>query len=280
MSRSDSEYPKQAVALITGGSKGIGLELARQFARNRHDLVLVARNEADLERAAQDLMAETGCRVTHFALDLSRPDAQQELAQRLESRAIQIDVLVNNAGSGDYGPFVESDPQRQLLMLQLNVLALTALTRQLLPAMVARGRGRILNVASLAAFFTGGPNWTAYVASKRYVLAFTRGVAKELSGTGVTMTALCPGPVATDFAADAGIEGSRLYRWLPKPSAAQVARAGYGATMRGRTQVVPGVLNRLVAWLGELPPRGIAQSVFSFLVGRPSASPGPLRRRS
>ncbi len=252
-------------ALITGGSKGIGLELAKQFAQHGHDLVLVARDRRDLERAAGELRGHNRCAVTPIRLDLAADDAPAELARELRSRDIQIDVLVNNAGVGDHGPFAESDPDRLSAMLKLNILSLTALTRQFLPGMIARGRGRILNLSSVVAFFAGGPQWTGYVASKHYVLAFSRGLRGELSGTGVTVTALCPGPTATDFVAHSGAGRSRVYRWVPKMSPSAIARAGYRAVMAGKIFIAPGPVNKLFAFLGELPPRGIAQAVFAFL---------------
>ena len=240
--------------LVTGGSRGIGLALAREFARNGHDLVLVAREEAAPERAASQLERETGVRV-------------ERLVRGLEDAGIAVDVLVNNAGIGDHAPLVEADPERLERMLQRNVLGLTGLTRRLLPDMLSRGRGRILNVASLVAYFQGGPNWTTYVASKAYVLSFTRGLAMELRGTGVSATALAPGATDTEFVGRSGVGDVRAYRWLPKASPERIAHAAYVGTMAGRATVIPGLLNRLLAFLGELHPRGVAQAVFTFLSG-------------
>jgi short-subunit dehydrogenase len=260
MSMKGMSNKERPTALVTGGSKGIGLELAKQFARNGHDLVLVARSAADLHLAAEKLERDYGCSVTTFALDLTADHAPVELFRQLEDKGIQLDVLVNNAGGGDYGPFADSDLERQLDMLRVNILSLTALTHLFLPGMVERGSGRILNVASLAAYFSSGPNWSSYVASKHYVLAFTRGLAKELSGSGVSVTLLSPGPTATDFVRQADIGAARVV------TPAGVARAGYRATMAGRFAVVPGLINKTLAFLGELPPRGIAQTVFAFLL--------------
>jgi len=251
--------------LITGGSKGIGLELAKQFAENSHDLVLVARNKSDLQLAAGMLLENYDCDVITITLDLTANEAATELFRQLEAKGIRIDVLVNNAGMGDYGPFADSDLDRQLDMLRINILTLTALTRLFLAGMVKRDEGKILNVASLAAYFAGGALWSSYVASKHYVLAFTRGLAKELSGTGVSVTALCPGPTETDFVNNAGVGGSRAYRWLPKVSVENVAAAGYRGTLARQTTIIPGLVNKINALLGELPPRGIAQAIFGFL---------------
>ena len=262
MSKAKNE---RSTALITGGSRGIGLALAREFARGGHDLVLVARDPKALEEAAAALQAETGVAVSTYALDLSQRDAASDVFRRVAAAGVRVDVLVNNAGLGDHGAFVESDLERQSSMLDLNIRSLTALTRLFLEPMVARGRGRILNVASVVAYFAGGPGWATYVASKAYVLSFTRGLAAELRGTGVTVTALSPGTTGTDFVDRAGVASTRVYRWLPKASPERVARAGYRGVMRGRTSVVPGIFTKVLAFLGELHPRSVAQGVFAFL---------------
>ncbi len=267
MNTTGNSQSDRPTALITGGSRGIGFTLAKQFAQHNHDLILVARDETRLSRAAHDLEGTyPGCTVTTIGLDLSAEEAPAGLFRRLQATGGPIDVLVNNAGVGEYGPFLESDPARLSAMIRLNVLSLTALTRLFLPGMIERGRGRILNVASLVAFYGGGPNWTSYVASKHYVLAFTRGLRGELAGSGVTVTALCPGPTATDFASHSPVGGARVYRWLPKVAPAAVARSAYRATMAGRAVVVPGLSNKILAFLGELPPRAVAQAVFTFLL--------------
>ncbi len=256
---------RRPTALITGASGGIGLALAHEFARGGHDLVLVARRAEALEQAADELREATGVDVTTHAVDLSISDGPLDLSRKVERAGIAIDVLVNNAGTGDHGAFVESDVDRQRAMLHLNVVNLTILTRLFLEPMVARGSGRILNVASLVGYFAGGPGWAAYVASKSYVLSFTRGLAAELKGTGITATALAPGATSTDFVRAAGVGETGIYRRLPRLSAEEVARAGYRATMRGRVTAIPGVVNKVLAFLGELPPRGIAQWVFGAL---------------
>ncbi len=256
---------KRPTALITGGSKGIGLALAWEFAQNGHDLVLAARDEKALARASAEIESETGVEVSTRALDLSRIDAPEELFRWTENASIQVDVLVNNAGIGDHGAFAESDLDRQLSMLTLNTQSLTSLTHLFLKPMLARGRGRILNVASVVAYFAGGPNWATYVASKAYVLSFTRGLAAELRGTGVTATALSPGTTETGFVSDARVGITRAYRWLPKVPTKRVAKVGYRAAMNGRTTVVPGLINKVLAFLGELHPRTVAQGVLSFL---------------
>jgi len=262
------------VALITGGSSGIGLELAREFARHDHALVLVARDEKALKQAAASIEDETGAKVSTHALDLTQDTAVDELFKGLA--ATRVDVLVNNASIGDYGPFAESAPERLMAMLQLNILSLTQLTHHFLPPMVDRGSGRILNVASLVGYFSGGPNWITYVASKVYVLSFTRGLAAELRGTGVTATALSPGASTTNFVTDARVADTRTSRWLPRVSIPRVASAAYRATMAGHTTVIPGGINKVLAFLGELQPRSITMAVFAFLSRRTSNSGSPI----
>jgi short-subunit dehydrogenase len=270
MTAAEVKIGKRQTALITGGSRGIGLDLAKQFALHGFDILLVARNDRDLAEAEKQLRMEAACQVTTIKLDLTKMGAPAELYREVSAKGMQIDILVNNAGMGDVGLFAESNPDRQLELLRLNILALTAITRLFLPDMLTRGRGRIMNVASLVAYFAGGANWASYVASKHYVLALTRGLARELSGSGVTVTALCPGATETDFVAQAGAGDMPIYRWLPKVSAEKVAAAGYRAVMAGKTTVVPGLLNKIFALLGELPPRAIAQSVFGLLSHSPA----------
>ncbi|MET0061651.1 MAG: SDR family oxidoreductase [Candidatus Thiodiazotropha endolucinida] len=278
MTTKDVRSEKRPTVLITGGSKGIGFELAKQFAMHGYNLVLAARNETDLKQAAGQLENEYGCGVSTYPFDLTADDSSTELHRQVIDEGIQVDVLVNNAGMGDVGPFAKSDLNRQLNMLRLNIVTLTSLTRLFLPAMIERGNGRILNVASLAAYFAGGSNWASYVASKHYVLAFTRGMARELAGTGVKVTALCPGATPTSFAGQAGANAMPIYRWIPRLTPAKVALAGYRATMAGRTTSVPGLLNKVFALLGELPPRSIAQWVFEILTRTPSATATETRR--
>lgn len=259
------ERTQRPIALITGGSKGIGLALAGEFARHGHDLILVARDEAALERVASDLRETTQSAVHTYAGDLSREKSPGQLFRWVTDADLQVDVLVNNAGIGDHGDLVTTDPVRLRTMLRLNIEGMTELTRLFLDPMLQRGSGRILNVASVTAYFAGGPHWASYVASKAYVLSFTRGLRAELEGTGVTVTALSPGTTATDFVGDSGVGRIRAYRWLPQLSVEDVAKAGYRAIARGKKEIVPGLANKMLAFLGELHPRGVAQGVFGFL---------------
>ncbi len=272
MLRHTNNKPERPTALVTGGSRGIGLEVAKEFARNGHDLVLVARGKESLESVSNRLREEYGCTVTAIPLDMIAEGAPADLFRQVQEQGVRVDVLVNNAGIADYGHFSDCDPGHLAAMLQLNIVSLSLLTRLFLPDMIERGSGRILNVASVVAFFAGASNWAAYVASKQYVLALTRGLRGELRGTGVSVTALCPGPAETRFADLSGVSHTRAYRWLPKVHLSVVARAAYRGTMAGRSYVIPGLLNKVNAVLGELPPRGIAQAVLSFLLSTRPAS--------
>jgi short-subunit dehydrogenase len=244
--------------LVTGGSSGIGYELAKRFARDGHRLVLVARDEERLARAAVELEA-LGERPACIASDLAEPSAPFEIARRLEEAGRTIDVLVNNAGFGLHGPFADADVEAVLGLVRVNVLALTCLTRLLLPGMLDRGQGRVLNVASTAAYFPG-PFMAVYYASKAYVLSFSEGLASELRDTGVRVTALCPPATDTGFAARAGASGTRLFR-SGVLDAATVADAGYRGLLRGRTVVVPGLYARLQTFSARLMPRGVLANV-------------------
>ena len=239
--------------LLTGASSGIGLELGRIFARNKHDLILVARSKEKLEQLAREWSAELGVKVDVVALDLAKPGAADALAGR------EIDILVNNAAFGLNGKFVDLDLRRQLEMIELNVTALTHLTGLFLPSMVKRGRGRILNVASTASF-QPGPMMAVYYATKAYVLSLSEAIAEELRGTGVTVTALCPGPTATDFTRVAGMQNSKMHRRFAA-DAKSVAEKGYRALMKGRRILVPGLSNKLTAMSVRFSPRGLVTRI-------------------
>ena len=244
--------------LVTGGSSGIGFELAKRFARDGHRLVLVARDEGRLARAAGELEI-FGERPSCMATDLAQPSAPFEIVRRLEEAGQAVDVLVNNAGFGLHGPFVDADVEAVLDLVRVNVLALTALTRLLLPGMLERGDGRVLNVASTAAYFPG-PFMAVYYASKAFVLSFSEGLANELRGTGVRVTALCPPATATGFASRAGAASSRLFRF-GVADAAKVADAGYRGLRRGRAVVVPGTFARLSTFSARLAPQALLANV-------------------
>jgi hypothetical protein len=234
-------------ALVTGASSGIGREFAKLLHAEGHDVVMMARRKDELEALAAEL-GNTRTRV--IPVDLAAPGAVGAVV----SLVPDVDILINNAGYGDYGPFHDADPHKTLGMIQLNVVALTELTRRYLPGMVERGRGRVLNVASTAAF-QPGPLMSVYYATKAYVLSLSEGIAEELRGTGVTVTALCPGPTASGFQAGAAMGESRLVKGRKLPTAAHVARAGLKAMNEGRAILVPGLSNKLGAVSVRFLPR-------------------------
>lgn len=234
-------------ALITGASGGIGADVARLLATRGDDVVLVARSVDKLEQLATEL---GGARVV--ACDLAEPDGPAALIAAVPS----VDILVNNAGVGDFGLFADADPAKTMAMLQLNIGALTELTRAYLPGMRERGSGRILNVASTAAFLPG-PLMAVYYASKAYVLSFSEAIAEELRGSGVTVTALCPGPTASGFQAGAAMEHSRLVAGRKLPNSAQVAAYGVKSMDAGKVVAVHGASNKLLAESVRATPRAV-----------------------
>jgi short-subunit dehydrogenase len=243
-------------ALITGASSGFGVEFARLFARDGYNLVLVARSEGKLNDLAATLRQRHGIRVTVLPKDLTDPAAAAEIGAELDRQGIEVDALVNNAGFATYGTFSDIAPDADLDLVKVNILALTALTKRFLPGMVARRRGQILNVASTAAF-QPGPLMAAYYASKAYVLFLSEGIAEEVRGSGVTVTALCPGPSRTGFQERAAMQESKLVNGRSIMDAATVARIGYQALQKGQTVVVPGLINRLMAQAPRVTPRAL-----------------------
>lgn len=261
-------------ALITGASSGIGLELARLFVRADYQVVMVARDTPRLHKAHEELATVASAPVVALPVDLAEPGAAAALAQLLDERQIEVDGLVNNAGFGVFGPFAATDPTEEQALLQVNLVALTELTKALLPGMVARHQGRILNVASTAAFLPG-PLMAVYYASKAYVLSFSEALSCELEGTGVTVTTLCPGPTASAFQDRAGMEGRRLFSGLVMSSDA-VARAGYAGMMRGERVVVPGWQNELVRLGARFAPTGLLLRIVRYAQQHRSGFQPPL----
>jgi short-subunit dehydrogenase len=239
-------------ALVTGASSGIGRELAKLLAADGYDLVLVARGVAALEELAREVMDASNVRARVLAADLADPGAPEAIARDLEGTA--IDVLVNNAGFGVYGPFAETAWTEERDLIQVNIAAPTDLAKRFLPGMLERRRGAILNVASTAAF-QPGPLMAVYYASKAYLLSFSEALGNELADSGVTVTALCPGPTITNFQKKAGMERTRLFTSPLVMDAARVARAGIAGMKRGRRVVVPGLGNKLVAQSVRFAPR-------------------------
>jgi hypothetical protein len=253
------------LALVTGASSGIGTEIARQLGHTGHDLVLTARRVASMEALAAELRG-AGATVTVIGADLSQPGAAEALARDLAERGLTIEVLINNAGLGAAGRFDRQDETRVSEMLQVNIVALTELTRRLLPAMVARGRGRIMLVASVAAF-QPGPGMAVYFASKAYVLSLGEALAYELRKTGVTVSVLCPGATATEFFAVAGADKSvmaqKFRRMMPADTVARMGVAGLAA---GRPVVVAGLMNRVMTWAGRHTPHWLTLPVTDKLM--------------
>lgn len=247
-------------ALITGGSAGIGYELAKLFAQDGYNLILVARSEENLEKVAQELSSQYGITAISIAKDLFQPNAAFELYDEVKARSITINALVNDAGQGQYGLFVESDIHRQLDIIQLNISSLTALTYLFLKDMLVRNEGKVLQLASIASELPG-PWQAVYHATKAYVLSFTEALINELKETNITMTALQPGATATDFFNKADMQESKILDTkLSDP--AKVAQDGYQALMKGDDKVVSGLKNKaMVATSNILPDTVVAEQM-------------------
>jgi short-subunit dehydrogenase len=255
-------------ALITGASSGLGAEYARLFAADKHAVVLVARRRDRLEALARELRAAHGVTAEVAAADLAKPEGPARVVEEVGRLGLPIDFLVNNAGFGASGAFLDLPLSRELEMIQLNITSLVALTHAFLPAMVARRQGRILNVGSTAGF-PPGPFMAVYYASKAFVNSFTEALWYELRGTGVTATVSCPGATATEFAGVAGNASSLLFRLGAAP-AASVARQGYRAMMKGKPMVVHGLRNKLTVQSLRISPRALARTIAASLNPRPA----------
>ena len=247
-------------ALITGASGGIGYELAKLFAKNRYKLVLVARSASRLMQFSDELQRQFGISVKTFPLDLTTSPAPQFLFDQINREGIAVDILVNNAGYGVFGEFAKTPVEEDLGQIQLNVTALTHLTKLFVGPMLERHSGKILNVASTAGF-QPGPLMAVYYATKAYVISFSEALANELSRTGVTVTCLCPGVTDTGFQGRAGTENTLLFKSLRPMSAKTVARDGYRGLMAGKTVVISGVRNWLLAESLRISPRKLVTAV-------------------
>jgi len=248
-----------SVALITGASSGIGYELAKLFARDGNDLVLVARSGDKLSQLAGELEKAYKIRAIVVATDLSLPAGPDEVYAATRKAGIDVDVLVNNAGFGQFGFYIENDLQEELRQIQLNIASLTHLTKLYVRPMVARKKGRILNVASTAAF-QPGPLMAVYFATKAYVLSFSGALSNELRGTGVTVTCLCPGPTTTEFHKRAAMDLSNVMK-APFMDARSVAEIGYRAMLKRNPTVIAGTMNWLVAQSTRFAPRSWTAAV-------------------
>lgn len=251
-------------AVVTGASGGIGLEIARELAQRGYALVLSARGADKLDALAGELQQRRGVRCLAVALDLGAPNGVETLARRIAEAGVEPAVLVNNAGFGVYGDFAKADIAQTQGMIDLNISALTRLTALLLPAMLRQGRGHILNVASTAAF-QPGPGMAVYFASKAYVLSFSEAMGAELRGSGIRVTALCPGATQTGFGARAQGERSALFN-RRLATARDVARYGVRAMERGRRVAVPGLFNRFMAAGVRFTPRPVATALAGWMM--------------
>jgi uncharacterized protein len=247
-----------STALITGASGGIGYELAKLFAHDRFDLVLVSRSADKLRQVADELQVH-GVNVNAIALDLSDLSAPKALFEHLQRENISIDILINNAGFGTYGKFAQMFENEILGQIDLNIRALTELTRLFVPPMIARRNGKIMNVASTAGF-QPGPLMSVYYATKAYVISFSEAIANEVQGSGVTVTCFCPGATHTGFAKRARIDQSRLFS-VGAMNAERVARDGYRALMKGRTLAISGAHNWLIAQSTRFAPRKMVTAI-------------------
>ena len=253
-------------ALITGGSVGIGAALADVFAAHGHDLILVSRNREKLEGRGRAIHDQFGVDVICLPEDLTDPQGPRRLHEAVTARSLDVQYLVNNAGVGLYGKFATTDLDAELKMIQLNVTSVVDLTKRFLPSMVARRSGRIMNVASMAAFVPG-PWMSVYYATKAFLLSFSQAIDYELKPNGVTVTTLCPGPTESEFKAGAGMERSRLFAAFVM-DAPRVARVGYRAMMKGKAVAIPGLRNKLIPVATRITPRPLITRI-SHTAARP-----------
>lgn len=247
-------------ALITGASAGFGAEFAKIFAKNGHNLVLAARRLERMNVLAEELREKYKVEIRVLGKDLSKMDEVQVIYDTLQREKIRIDYLVNNAGLGDFGNFHESEWIKQEQILNVNIKALTKLTYLFVKPMVENGYGKILNVASTAAF-QPGPLMAIYYASKAYVLSFSEALNNELSGTGVSVTILCPGASESEFLEVANLGESKLFKWKRVPTSAEVAEFGYKEMMKDNMTVIPGLMNKAGAIAGRFVPRKLALKI-------------------
>ncbi|NQV36593.1 MAG: SDR family oxidoreductase [Candidatus Marinimicrobia bacterium] len=256
----------KTTALITGASSGIGYELAKLFAQNGHNLVLVARNEKALNQLSEELREKFGISIKVISKDLSVITAAQEIVDELQQEAVIINILVNNAGFDVYGHFYETELNKELQMLQVNLVTLTQLTKLLVGDMVERKSGKILNIASIGSFAPSPLN-AVYSATKAYVLSFSEAIAEELHGSGVTVTCLCPGATWTEFQKRAEMGDTRILKHGVM-NADTVADIGYRAVMAGKRVVVPGLYNKIQIQFMRLLPKIVIVKLSKFMLQR------------
>jgi short-subunit dehydrogenase len=244
-------------ALITGATSGIGYELAKVFAKNGYNLFIVARNENELQKTAEELQQQFGISVETIAKDLFNRKNAFELYNEVKSRNVQIDVLVNDAGQGQYGEFTETDINRELDIIELNIISVVVLTKQFLKDMVARGEGKILNVASIAGKVPG-PLQSVYHGTKAFVHSFTEAIREEVKDKGVVITSLLPGATATDFFNKADMQDAKIVQETKLSDPAKVAKDGFEALMSGDDMVVSGLKNKVQVAMSNVMPDSAA----------------------
>jgi short-subunit dehydrogenase len=254
-------------ALITGASNGIGLELAKIHASKGGNLVLVARNKSKLDELKKELENQYKVSVYIIGKDLSVFNSAQEVYDETNKQNIKIDYLINNAGFGDFGMFVDSDWNKELQMINLNITTLTQFTKLYLQDMVKHRSGKIMNVASTAAF-QPGPIMAVYFATKAYVLSFSEAVNNEVSDKGVTVTTLCPGATESGFQAAAAMEESNLVKGRKLPTSKEVAEYGYAAMLKGKTVAIHGLMNWILANSVRFTPRSLVVKITRKIQGK------------
>jgi short-subunit dehydrogenase len=247
-------------ALITGASNGIGLELAKIHASKGGDLVLVARNKSKLDELKTELEKQFNVSVYTIGKDLSATESAQEIYDETNRQNIQVDYLINNAGFGDFGMFTDTDWNKELKMINLNITTLTLFTKLYLQDMVKRKSGKIMNVASIASF-QPGPTLAVYCATKAYVLSFTEAISNEVSDKGVSIIALCPGATETGFQAAGGLDESKLFKDKKLPTGKEVAEYGYSSMIKGKTVAIHGIMNYLLSNSIRFIPRALVLKV-------------------
>jgi short-subunit dehydrogenase len=255
---------KPSWALITGASSGIGMELAKLMAAKGHALLLTARSTERLHELALQLKTQYRISVEVFPCDLSVPGSAEQIFLFCREHQMQVQILVNNAGFGDFGLFHELDWEKTRRMIDLNMLSLTHLCRLFIPEMLRQGKGRVMNIASTAAF-QPGPTMAVYYATKAYVLHFSEAISNELEGTGVSVTALCPGPTESGFQAAAALDESRLFKGRKHPGSAEVAAFAYSAMMKGKRLAIHGFMNAIMARMVSFTPRALVLKVVRMM---------------
>ena len=248
--------------LVTGGTSGIGYELAKLFAEGGYDVTLVARNADRLEAVSDELKKQYGVQVHTIQKDLFKPGAAKEVYDETKQQGITVDVLVNDAGQGEYGKFVDTDLDREIDLIHLDIIAVVSLTKFYLKDMVARGEGKIMQLASTLSK-APTPFMSVYAASKAFILSFTEALIEETKETGVTLTSLLPGATDTDFFHKAGAENTVTYKETPMYNPEEVAKAGYEGLMSGKSKVIPGAMNKTQATMSTLMPDGAVTSMMN-----------------